>query len=63
MLCRREQFRIELAGRQVVLQRRATTCGRAQLRRPGGPHAREPIQSLRTIWSQSGDRHRAGDAF
>src|SRR6202521_6106860 len=49
MICRREQFRIELTRREVVLERRAARCGRTQLRRAGGPHAREPIQANGTV--------------
>jgi hypothetical protein len=39
-----EQLRVVLGRRQVILQRRASLGGGAQLRRAGGSHAREPVQ-------------------
>src|SRR5216683_5154311 len=54
MIRRCEHFRVELGGREVDSQRRASCCGRTQLPSAGGSHSGEPIQPLRIVWSQSG---------
>src|SRR5215472_7874811 len=58
-----ELFRVELCGREVVLQRRAPADRGAQVRRAGGRHAPEPVQPLGVEWSQPGHADRGEDAL
>src|SRR5215211_4322729 len=61
MICRGKQLRVELGRRQVVLQRRASLGGGAQLRRAGGGHAREPVEPLGVVGGQAGRTDRGQD--
>ena len=46
MIGRGEYLRVELGGREVGLERRASGGGGAILRGARGGHAREPVQAL-----------------